>query len=578
MFKELNGITTLGLKCENTGHDVIDSVWNKWYEDTLNDNILSAIKTNSYEKNYKHVDPSLQKLIGVYPITIDCEPDWKQDFIADLDQWVYQVYTHQRRPGYYGYGTEITTTKLTPWAQEDIDRINQTKNSITNQLNTSSNFVKGYVVDGKREIKILKYIKQQLAKIFTLTDAEIEQMSWYKFYVSHKYSNAQQYLVITNSLASLTGMSSYAPIKNEKGHERVWQSCQKHDGHEEGYARCSWCNLADNGSLLCYVTDGNTVPFCGFEEEPCEYTHQSMQIRHMIRLLTYKDYNRKSSEHHGKNVIVIDRAYPHDMYSAYVFKKVMELCKENNLLFTVHSNYNSGQNTENFDVESLLKIDTAISLYATSSHWIQFAVTGNYGESSYDCSVCHAFRNRMCTNCEPCNTTVCTTCTQDGTNHCTRCSNFDPINCVDCDCDTCDDAPCANREDDDDEDARYTHYDDQCGISSVNSAHEKNDTHYRMLYNIYNPIDLNAECKPPIEIHVGMRVRIIVDAPEGNDSIHIGMMGTVRTIQRNDYGIEFDAEIRGYSLNGNILGNNGYFIHRHSFTPIEEVLPMASNL
>lgn len=572
MLKSVDKVTTRGLiRNDETGVKLLDEVYERWYDNTLEQKLVDKIEENSYDGDYKNVDEILQKFIGVYPVEITARPIWASTFIQMYTTWIYYCYRYNRDcpenvkfpvAGQY----RDCMDKLYKVKEESMKEIGEGWNKsivietyrgdISTKMYNDDvfDFISGYATEGKRTMKILKYLTQKTREHIEITQEQIEQLEWYRYYVKHKESNQKLYLVITNSLASLCGMSSYAPKKDDNN--RLWQSCQTHETNNEGYAKKSWANLRDEGSLIMYVTDGTNVNFMGFSND--RYMHHAMFTRWMVRLLKRND----------SYALAIDRAYASDQYSEAIFHKVYELCKEHGVDMAVHSSYNSGQCEEVFDVERYKHGDY---MYYKSAHDIPIVYNYQRESCEHDCSTCPRMVNRLCRACTPVDDDACDACEQNETRHCENCGNFSERRCANRDCDECEYNPCNADEDDCDDDyGKYTHYDDQGG------SYEENDSNYKISYCVYI-VDDKIMMKPKIK--VGDRVMLI---KRYNSYLPEGATGTVVSIARSGserIGVKFDDFKHGHNIEGTLPvgARNGYSIRENylDFTDIPEPVVTA---
>lgn len=446
MLVEKFGISTRGLVNENeNGTEMLSRIWDRYFDEQLEDGIYCHIKNNCiYNNDYKRVDEKLKKLIGIYPVK-ETACLWKQEFCNMIYSWLDRT------------RSELPTYELRCAMRNSNDLLYEA-------LYNNTDMIKGTVKDGNREIKVLKYIKSKVSDHIKLSDKEYEELEWYKFYVKHRTTSNDTYLVVTNSIASHLGMSSYAPKRNNNDN-RVWHSCQTIADNYRNYSRGILCNIADAGSLVCYVTDKTNVEFCGLGE----YNHNTMLCRWMLRLLK----NEKNNEY----CVALDRAYPNDAYTMSAMEALIDVCNNNNVDIAIHSSYNSSQND---NVCNLDKYKIYPESYFKSAHPIV------YTEIIYEakkCSGCGEFRTRCYNNCGG----KCVQCDRNDIRFCTSCSRF-RNNCVDenRDCETCNYRPC---NDDDDEQVFYSHYDDQVGGSDPNNGEvDKYNKTYTFSYRLYSPI------------------------------------------------------------------------------------------
>lgn len=467
----MNKLNVLGTNTPFHAETLIDTVWKKWYQHSLCSSILHRVEENKdvNDTNFKKVDPKLQKLIGVYPINFTTEPLWVEGFITLAYQRLCQLYNGSidLMPGYKDFKVKDE--------YRNYGNFIDFKNEFHEALYLNTDYIEGVVVKGKRKTKILKWIASQFAKAFEGIKPEfLEKEEFYKYYNKHKESNKKLYLVISNSIPSFIGMSSYAPEKYNGS--RIWSSCQNHRNNNEDYSRSSWCNLTDKGSLIMYITDGQEVEFDGLDG----FNHYQMYTRYMIRLIVRNEESvDKDNVLQEETAVMIDRAYPNDQYTTEVFKMLQKICKQNDLRLTIPRTYNSGQESAKFEEFSIVNtksnVTTSIDMY--SAHKISFVTESSEDQ---DCDECSSLISRGCNGCRK---SSCRDCDHDGQSHCEDCIHYSH-ECIGRNCSDCEEAPCRNS------DCIYKHYDDQNGSGQIDSAWNA-DYRKKVYYERYiviNPI------------------------------------------------------------------------------------------
>jgi len=326
MYKELNNINTSGLLPKYDAEAFMNFVFEKYYTKPQS-NDAKTIQSYYYKDNggiFKTVNPTLKEIIGVYPLSVSQEPLWKIPFINMVERFL--------QYSFFKYFLANSSSKY-----EIGDNLPQIRCEIINTLNHNSSFVKGVVMIDGREIKILKYLKSKINQICKeLTNANYERMEWYKYYTTRKESGSNLHLVLTNSVPSLVGMSSFAPII--KNGDRLWRSCMAITKDMQGNAPLTALHgTIDPNSLIAYVTNGTTTSFYGEEPsyENSKIEHFAMDTRWMLRGMRHPKTEQK--------FIVLDRAYRSDMYTMLVLSKLQKITEQKNIKTSLFSNYNFSQ-------------------------------------------------------------------------------------------------------------------------------------------------------------------------------------------------------------------------------------------
>jgi hypothetical protein len=508
MFKECDGITTLGHdKNEFNGVQLWYDIWYTWYEGQFDISVKDYIPNNwIYDNNYKIIDDNLKNLIGVYPIDLSGVVDWDGEFRSMFCCWANDFIPHP----------EIRPYELSQLDPKYIEKeiYNKKVTNIHDKLK-HADYSQGIITDNNRNMKIIKWLKKQIRTELNIeiSDTELEQTDWYRFYVKKKESKKQLYLVITNSVASILGMSSYAPIDDYGS--RIWQSCQTIAEYPTEYARALPVNIMDPGSLICYVTDGNTVEFNDYGEL-CDgdYNHQIMMARWMLHLLRDTCSNDL--------VVALDRAYPNDAYSKPVMDQVLKLCQENGLLFSIYCDYNSTQGSKHFFASDY--IDESNFIYAESAFPIRYLTVDS--KEKPDCEYCDFFVERMCENCDDFDCD-CTCCEWNQVHHCSRCDHYSD-DCLYRNCSECDYAYCYEG------DELLGYYDDQGKGTEVYNIVSYSKGTYKNEYTLYAPINqFQQDDKEEYVPLIGDKVRYIMDG------ILYDCVGTVVYVSEAVIGVDF---------------------------------------
>jgi len=447
MYKQLNGINTLGLEFPDkiTSKEMFEKIWDYKLKNKLSKIIKEEILNNMYDDNYKQVDERLIPFIGVYPLHITCQ-EWVEKFKEMVRNAITVDYLIYQKK--YQLSNPMITKGEFIQIREDIYRAIE-----------QADYIKGITIDSYgRETKLLKYIKQQMKKIVIINDKEYDSQEFVKYYNKYKESSKELHLVITNSIASFLGMSSYAP---KKGNNRLWTSCQSILFSGSGYDKCLPTNLVDKGSLIAYITDGTTINFLGYHTvgQTEDSNHQVMIARYIIRFL-------ESNSETGKVIVAPDRAYHSSMYSDSVFNILAQLCKKNGYSLGIHVKNNFAQQEEIINpIEKYTNRNTKIE-YADSLVPIKASPDITY-DSGKRCSNCSHSMLIGCQSYEYCDDTNCEDCKFHDVYNCELCSNFNLDECAGKDCSQCENRSCLckfhlNI-------TMYTHYDDQLGCVTVNN-------------------------------------------------------------------------------------------------------------
>lgn len=329
MFKKLDGITTHGLiDLKTSGKDLWDKTWNSHYIHSTHFSTYKMIIDNMYDDNYKHVDERLKQFIGVYELPIIFKPYWVDDFIEKFMQFI-------------TLENLLINKKFKPINDKTTcNDFYESMSDLTNKIK-EANYIEGVLTLGeKRVVKIMKYIRQQLNKYVIISDEDFEKEDFVRYYIKMKETKNKLYIVLTNSIASLLGMSSYAPDVSVCVNDRkkLWTSCMS--GHPNGTLTESViANLTDKNSLICYVTNGIKAKNIMYPETT-KYNHQAMITRTQVRML--EDTKTKQP------ILLVDRAYPNPMYTEQIYNLLAQLTKDTNFTLGMYANYNTHQSGTNY--------------------------------------------------------------------------------------------------------------------------------------------------------------------------------------------------------------------------------------
>lgn len=485
MLKIVDNISTLGLINKQNGVQLFETIWENYYEGNIKNYIKEHILNSCIiDNDWKKIDKRLEPFIGVYPINTKNTPaSWKQDFYNKTNSWLY---------------CEFETY---PSKEENACVRIKIKQQICSMLLYASDYKNEYIYDMNKKIKLLKYVKNKIKQCIEITDTELEAQDWYKYYIKKKETKKQLYLVITNSVASQIGMSSYAPV-NSNG-QKVWSSCQNIHLNYDGHARGIPSNLTDRGSLICYITDDTCVDFYNINN----FKHQTMICRWMLRLLESDS---------DVAYVALDRAYPHDLHTKSVFDILFNLCKENNLNFSTYYSYVATQNEQH-------------NIYKTADHSIDVHSSSAIMYST----ICSDYDNVSCEDCRHHSTSA--------PQCCNKCNYF-PVYCPIKGC-----ADCYLRSsacihfDDTNEQLYYSHYNDQVGGSE---PHNMNviDRLYRFSY-ILNDFSDDLQLVNIVNKYkIGDVVETTFNYSTSRDMIKKGEVGTIRAINKHMYGVDFNKD------------------------------------
>lgn len=305
-------MNVLGLKNESLSHKYMsDYIFNAIYARRCTAKSYKGIQSCFVNENEKFINPQIRELCGIYPFKSRNVPLLKMmedEFFPILRNLIAGGQTH-----HWTYSTTAYKKKVDMRLTDAQDRVNEIRSQIRDDfayIETAPN----------RKEKFLKGIKKILSDYIEISDVQFEELK-----IVQKYNqlrncvNKDTYIVITNSIMSTLGMSSYAPMAGGNPYVRTWRSCQTLNDQE--YSSRIWANLGDPNSLVMYVTDLETVPLYnqnGLTDSSCnEYSHYKMMQRNILRV----SIDNKT----GEPYMFLDRAYPNNAYTLDMYKLLLEL-------------------------------------------------------------------------------------------------------------------------------------------------------------------------------------------------------------------------------------------------------------
>lgn len=364
---------------------------------------------NIIEKHeYKKINEELKPFIGIFDLEMD--EGWFESTKGQMRSFFYETTAR----------TEENNIKY-----EEVKRILDT-------------FDKGYIIDSYgRKAKVMKWFINQHREA-TTKNFIYEDMQFYRHYQMQCESINDSKLVITNSIPSIIGMSSFAPDNPNEEKGKAWRSCQSIgiNSNIQGYCQGIVCNVMDENSLIMYITNGKQVRMLSEIDELKEFKHQVMFNRAMLRLGIVN----------GKPTISIDRWYPYiPMQITHIYKILDKLCKSNGIQLSLLYNYNSSQMDSDSVTEKLLKE------FTLGNHSICMETPNSIpylcGKLQKDCGKCDIKKQTMCWYCiyndnrEP---DKCSTCAWLNKTFCAQCSSLNS-NCVSSDCFNCKKVSCSKK-------------------------------------------------------------------------------------------------------------------------------------
>lgn len=434
---------------------------------------------NIQDEYFKPITEELQKIRGIYNLEITKFPEWWRGFKRQFVDFLTDNITDELADD---YNNERETHAI----QKLIETEQQLATISVQQLK------EGKFPNGNKIIKHLKKITQLCCP--DVTDEDIFKSEWYRTYEKHKTTSFDEMLVLTNSIPSFLGMSSYFENPNH-------QSCMTLVHYATNNARGIWSYCLDPGSLIAYVTRDNLVrEFKGIGGLP----HQAMITRYILRLVKtatlyqcphcgemyvepltrickackrpHPDYIiKKPDPKLGEGVLglMLDRAYPHAQYTGPIMKLLKQLCDENNLKLFMLQNYKVAQHG---GAEYEARHDGKIH-YVTSAEPIPHTYLRRYIEHCENCSSLNEIKS--CDVCNPIHYSLCENCKFKGTKvlRCVECEYNDY--CPPNDCKDCPLRPCMNRYD-----RITTHYDDHAG-ADYHPGTQLQNLDYKKIYKVH---------------------------------------------------------------------------------------------
>lgn len=297
-----------------------------------------------------------------------------------------------------------------------------------------------------RKVKLMRWLLKRCVKYFADKQYLDEQNNpykadfftksdWYQFHEKNVNTKTQQYLVITNSISSTIGMSSFAPSNPKYDYKKAWRSCQSLGVKYNfaGYCCGIWSNVFDTSSLIMYVTDGSMTGMLSENSIFEQWEHQTMFHRAMLRLSFQGD----------KPYITVDRWYPHCPANIITstFDILHKIAVDNEIALSMFSGYNESQGGTLNTLQFISKQFTLERPVTTTSPPIQLP---KRQRKKLNCNTCAIMQGTACWYCvhsRTDNAEQCQTCVHRERNYCLRCTQF----CGDCSersCDECPSAPC----------------------------------------------------------------------------------------------------------------------------------------
>ena len=404
-------IDVLGLK-KGTSYDLINEIWNsenlsqELSQKTKND-LLSIADGNEF----KPINPLLEPFVGVHPLGIYKFPEWWKKFKTE---YVNFVTNYMKDEIIDDYNKEEVQLKETKKLIETIELLGDTTPMLLKE---------GKLPSGEKIIKRLK----KTAEIVTNFDDDVLSAEWNRIYETNKTSTIEENLVITNSITTTIGMSSYFENPSHSSCMTILKG-----NNSSSYAKGLWANVFDRNSLIVYVTNGNVRDIYNADKLENTYPHQVMVTRYILRLVESKDLHickncgAIKTEIEGKSFcpnckkytstnkieqtnrigVVLDRAYPHNAYTHSILKVLEKICKENNLDLFYYANYNNTQ-TSNEDKENYLDLTTKNYL-AVDVEPIKYVFLKKYDKVCRDCN--NYIKCLTCSKCKPYSSEICNSC------------------------------------------------------------------------------------------------------------------------------------------------------------------------
>jgi hypothetical protein len=279
----------------------------------------------AYTTGWKPVHPLLEPMLGVFDIKITTLPKWYGMVMEEFNEYIDSNIDESKKEKIYADVEFYNANNALPEDPSHFIQAVWQYNNISLESFKDKLFPNGQ--------KISKYLK----KVCELTlGKELDHMQspWAKMIEANQVENVDGLkMVITNSVASLMGMSLYL----ESG-----RSCQTFTkGGNEGHSSRLEGVIYDPNVVCMYISNGKTKLPAEKGERFDE--HPVMKQRLLLRLVEipnkYQDNGgfvgciNKSGTRTQKvssNIgIMIDRSYPDNKYVNEVYDLLYRLCEEN---------------------------------------------------------------------------------------------------------------------------------------------------------------------------------------------------------------------------------------------------------
>lgn len=479
-------LTLEGLK-ERTTAELIDTITqqldldNKLSKVTMED-ILQIKEMGDFKPIAKELEP----FVGIFPYQHVELPEWWEIFKQQFVDYVSNNIKDEILEDYQEKKLKETQKLL-----ETMNLLKRTK--ITHLTNSQ-------LPNGNR---ILKHLKKITELCCNVKEEDVINANWYKLFESKKTTSSEEFVVITPSISSTLGMSSY--FENPK-----YSSCQTlfKDHNGDVHAKGIWSNILDINSLVIYITKPNSFAnFRGLDS----FKHQAMTVRYILRLIEITDYYKclcgivsvnknpqicancgKTEFRHIKQPkkigVMLDRAYPHPQYTLGILKIIEKIAQEAGLTLFIPSNYNSAQEGV-FELKTEKIIKTPESFIAMTANPIKAVLTK---EADKNCKICESLTETLsCNTCKPYSKTMCIECNFKNIKdrRCTKCWYKKQNVCLGENCTMCFYRPCADITT-----KGRSHYDDHAGGNSISVGQVLPNREYKKIYQvkIIERIDLDV--------------------------------------------------------------------------------------
>lgn len=406
-------IDILGLK-NSTSLELIKDIWKtKSLKNELSEVTYKQLISIANKNEFKPINESLKPLIGVYPLGTYKFPKWWSEFKVEYVNFITDYMKDEIVEDYNKDKNELKETQKLIETVELLGRM------------TPQNLKEGKLPNGEKIIKRLK----KTAEMITEYDNDVLNTQWNRIYETNKTSTGDEYVVITNSISSTIGMSSYFENPEHSSCMTILKG-----NNARSYAKGLWSNVLDKNSLILYVTNGSERGFYNEDILSKSYPHQAMTTRYILRLIKTEDLtfctscggikeyteseksycphckevtNNKQYEQPERIGVVLDRAYPHNAYTHSILKLLKELCDKNNLTLFYHVLYNDTQTTNEdnnkYDIDLTTKEYRALDVEP-----IPYTHSKDYDNVCEECSKYISFTS--CQECDPFSNEICKTC------------------------------------------------------------------------------------------------------------------------------------------------------------------------